>query len=44
MDSDIDKNIELALIVAGLMGYGLALVHAMGVHKVKMEDISNNPL
>ena len=44
MDFDINKNIELALIVAGLMGHGLALVYAMGVHIVKMEDISNDEL
>jgi len=43
-DSDMNKNIEVALIGAGLMGHGLALVHAMGGHKVKMQDISNDPL
>ena len=43
-DSDMNKNIEVALIGDGLMGHGLALVHAMGGHKVKMQDISNDPL
>ena len=43
-DSDMNKNIEVALIGDGLMGHGLALVHAMGGRKVKMQDISNDPL
>ena len=40
----MNKNIEVAVIGAGLMGHGLALVHAMGGHKVKMQDISKEQL
>ena len=40
----MNKNIEVALIGDGLMGHGLALVHAMGGHKVKMQDISKEQL
>ena len=43
-DSDMNKNIEVALIGDGLMGHGLALVHAMGGRKVKMQDISNDQI
>ena len=44
MRYDLEGIEKIAVIGAGLMGHGLALVHAMGGHKVKMQDISNDPL
>jgi 3-hydroxybutyryl-CoA dehydrogenase len=40
----MDKGAEVAVIGAGLMGHGLALVHAMGGYTVKMQDISKDQL
>ena len=40
----MDKGVEVAVIGAGLMGHGLALVHAMGGCTVKMQDISKDQL
>ncbi len=36
----MDKNRTVAVVGAGLMGHGLALVHAMGGCEVKIQDIS----
>ena len=40
----MNKGVEVAVIGAGLMGHGLALVHAMGGYTVKMQDISKDQL
>ena len=38
----MNKNIEVAVIGAGLMGHGLALVHTMGGHKVKSRILARS--
>ncbi len=40
----MDKNARVAIIGAGLMGHGLALVHAAGGHRVALYDISAEQL
>ena len=40
----MNKSGAVAVIGAGLMGHGLALVHAMGGYTVKMQDISKERL
>jgi len=40
----MDANAKVTLIGAGLLGHALALVHAAGGHKVKMQDISEKQL
>lgn len=40
----MDNTAKVALIGAGLMGHGLALVHAMAGHPVRMTDISESQL
>ncbi|WP_420403512.1 3-hydroxyacyl-CoA dehydrogenase family protein [Nisaea sp.] len=40
----MDSNAKVAIIGAGLMGHGLALVHAIAGHPVKMTDISESQL
>ncbi|SVE64651.1 uncharacterized protein METZ01_LOCUS517505, partial [marine metagenome] len=40
----MNKSGAVAVIGAGLMGHGLALVHAMGGYTVKMQDISKEQL
>lgn len=40
----MDSSSKIALIGAGLMGHGLALVHAIAGHPVKMTDISESQL
>lgn len=40
----MDANAKVTLIGAGLLGHALALVHAAGGHRVKMQDISEKQL
>jgi 3-hydroxyacyl-CoA dehydrogenase len=40
----MDSTSKVAIIGAGLMGHGLALVHAIAGHPVKMTDISERQL
>ena len=40
----MNKSGAVAVIGAGLMGHALALVHAIGGCRVKMQDISKKPL
>ena len=40
----MDENAKVAVVGAGLMGHGLALVHAAGGHRVTLQDISGSQL